>query len=293
MLLILVGISVGIVAVIGALGLGRSAVRHVTRSDTPEDFVFLSEALLDPIRAEGESVIQLSDAEADIKLKRLRNDSASLVARCNKLEPSAQGIVDLFQNAETLAQNAPSFSKIFFGVSEAALGGYTGQKDHVGTGGQKALSETEKLVNAMNGLKELLHQRHVLAVEFADIASQFSGPGTNAALLNVSFAEHVPGLLWGIETREVLTLTNTSGRDLHNCVISVRLSNAEGKSYLNVYYRKSWLKDEKLVTRYSDQSYPRNTVDAINRVEIILKTSEFTSAPVVLTKPQIAWPEAE
>ncbi len=96
-----------------------------------------------------------------------------------------------------------------------------------------------------------------------------------------------------IQTRDSLALTNSSGQELHNCVIAVRLSNAAGDSYLNLYFVPDWQAYEKRVARYSNIDFPIDTVDGIVRVDVSLWSKECSIKPIVLNKPPAGWPEPE
>ena len=185
------------------------------------------------------------------------------------------------------SQNRPQWHHA---LTEVILGGYNGQRELVAAGGQKALQETDRGWNAITELKNIFDLKHVLAVELVDLGSQFSGSITDESFVSCSFAEHKAGFL-EIETRESLGVVKSSGRDLHNCVIAVRLSNAAGDSYMNFYFVPKWPKNERRVALYSDTDFPRITVDNIARVDVSVRATEFSIQPVVLKMPPAGWPE--
>jgi len=262
----------------------------MTRKDTPEDYVFLCRRLFDHIQLEGVTPVMLSDAELEIMIQKLRQETSRISRHGKKLAPIAWEFPALFKNAEETIANAPQGSKIVFGLAEALLGAYTGQREHVGTGGQKALQETERGWNTYKAMEALFLQKHVLAIKLAELAQQFSGPMTNGSFVVCAFAEHRPGFL-EVRTIQSLSLINSSGCDLHNCVISARLSNAAGESYLNLYFAPDWPKDGKLVTRYVDTDFPKLTVDNVTRVDVSVWASEFSIEPTTLKKPVAGWPD--
>ena len=258
-------ILAGLCVVVGiGIALGLAVWNQVTREDKPENYVFLCERLLEDIPVPNAPTIKASEAEVEVDLQNLKGQLKHLSRSCRKLSPVAQGFSDLIGQVEELVRNAPQGSKIVFGLAEALLGAYSGQREHVGAGGRKALEETERGWNAIKEVENIFHRKHVLAVKLAELAPQFSGPMTNQPLVSCSFAEHKPGF-FEIETRDFLSLVNSSGRDLHNCVIAVRLSNAKGESYVNLHFASSWLKNEKRVAQYSDADFLKATVDGVTR----------------------------
>ena len=158
----------------------------------------------------------------------------------------------------------------------------------MGEGGQKALNGAQDLVNAIEAFKKLLNDKHVVAVQLADLTPQFSGPMTNAQILTASFAEHTPGFL-EIQTRDAVTMTNSSGQDLHNCVVAVRLSNSAGESYLNLYFVADWKSGEKRTAQYSNMDFPKDTINGIVRVDLAAWSKECSMESLTLKKPVGAW----
>jgi len=272
------------------IALGLAIWNQATREDKVDDFAFLCTVLLEDIPAVGNTPIKLSEAEVEAAIPLVGQKIKNLSSRCNKLAPIAQGWLDLLRRAEATSRNAPQGSKIFFGLAEAILGICTGQRELVGAGGQKALQETERGWNTFNEVKNLFYRKHVLAIKLAGFAPQFSGSITNLPIISCSFAEHKPGL-FEIQTKHFLALVNTSGRDLHNCVIAVRFSNAKGESYLNLYFAQAWKSGEKRVTQYSDFDFPKTTVDDITRVDVNIWATETSTQLITLTRPSDGWSE--
>jgi hypothetical protein len=160
-------------------------------------------------------------------LQDLKDETRSISRHGRKLAPIARDFSALIAQLEELARNATqiSGSKMVFGLAEAALGGYTGKKDLLASGGEQTLYEAEKGWNLYSALKNLIHQKRVLAVQLVGLAPQFSGQvTTNNSFLSCSFREHTPGL-FEIQTRRAISLINSSGKNLHNCVVAARLSN--------------------------------------------------------------------
>jgi hypothetical protein len=286
-------VKAGIFVVVGVLvGLGLVIWNQATRKDTTENYVFLCNGLFENIPADASPTIKLSDAEAEVALQKWKEEAGRLSQRSRKLAPIARNCFLLIEHAEAIGQNAPKGSKIVFGIAEAILGGYTAQRELIAAGGKKALQETERGWNTFTEVQNIFDQRHVLAVELADLGSQFSGPITNGTFVTCSFAEHKAGFL-EIETRESFSVVNSSGRDLHNCVIAVRLSNAAGDSYVNYYFVPNWPKNERHVAQYSDTDFPKITVDNISRVDVSVRATEFSIQPIVLKMPTAGWAEAK
>lgn len=279
------------IAIIG-LKLALALWNELTRKDTTEDYVFLCERLFDDFKVKGVTPVMPSEAEQKVHGQKIREELSRISRHGKKLAPIAGEFPALFKSVEEINRNLPQGSKIFFGLAEAFLGAYTGQREHVGTGGQKALQETERGWDAYKALEALFNQKHVLAMKMAELVPQFSGPETNGTFLTASFAEHKPSFLpLDLNQRELLSLKNTSGRDLHNCAISVRVSNAAGKSYLNLHFVPIWLKDENRVAQYSDDGFPEDTVKDVTRVEVRVGATEFSTQPIVLEKPSGGWLE--
>jgi hypothetical protein len=265
---------------------------QATRQDTENDYTLMCECLFQELPADGKPTIKASDAETEARVQQVMDELAHISKRGRKLALISQRYASLIQQAVNIAQNAPQVSPVVFGSAEAALGVYTGQREVVGEGGKQALKGTEKLWNAFASVQQIVEARHVLAIQLEDLVPQFSGPETNRAQFGCSFAEHVPGFL-EVQTKDSLALTNSSGQELHNCVVAVRLSDAAGNSYLNLYFVPDWQIDEKRVAKYSSFDFPKDTVDGIVRVEVGLYSKECSMQPFALKKPKSGWPGLE
>ena len=88
-------------------------------------------------------------------------------------------------------------------------------------------------------------------------------------------------------------MTNSSGQELHNCVVTVRFSDAAGKSCLNIYFVPDRRIDEKRVVNYSNFDFPKDTVDGIVRVDMGFCSKECSIQPISLKKPNSGWPVLE
>lgn len=276
------------VAAIGVLLVTRICLQ-MTRRDTLEDYTFLCANLFGDLPVDGTPTLKLSDAEVQVRVSEVENRLAHISWRDRNLALISRNHSLLIQQAETLQRNAPRLSPILFGSAQAALGMYTGQRGVVGEGGQKALNGAQDLVNAISAFQKLLGDKRVVAIQLADLAPQFSGQVTNAQILTGSFAEHTPGFL-EIKTKDAVTMTNSSGQDLHNCVVAVRLSNSAGESYLNLYFVPDWKNGEKRTAQYSSMDFPKDTVDGIVRVDLAAWSKECSMEPLTLKKPTGAWP---
>lgn len=263
---------------------------EATRKDTVEDFTILCTGLFEDLPVNGKPTIKPSDAEIQARIQQAVENLSLMALHERKLAPISNKFSHLIQQGEDLQGNAPKLSPIVFGSVEAALGIYSGQRGIVGEGGKKALNGTENLWNAYNSMVQLYNDKQVLAIQLADLAPQFSGEVTNAELLACSFAEHKPGS-FEVQTIDSLALTNSSDQELHNCVISVRLSNSAGDSYLNLYFVPDWKANEIRIVKYSDFDFPKDTVNGITQAEVILLSKEWSAQPVLINKPDDGWPD--
>ncbi|HEY1788373.1 MAG TPA: hypothetical protein VGJ73_09470 [Verrucomicrobiae bacterium] len=263
---------------------------EMTRKDTETDYVFMCEHLFKPLPMEGETQITLPGAMVESLLQEERDQLAHISWHDKKLAPIARHFSDLISHAQHLDENPPRFSPVIFGSAEAALGLYSGQRKFVGDGGTKLLNAAENLWDAVQARKNLFDDRDDLAVRLATLTRNFCGPITKCQLITASFTDQVPGFLQS-RTRHSLGLTNTSGRELHNCVIGVFFSNAAGKSCLNLYFVQDWDPGEERVATYSDVfDFPRDTVDNITEVDIGFASKECSQEPFATKRPYNGWP---
>jgi hypothetical protein len=279
-----------IVACVVVVAVATSLVDSITRHDAPEDLALLCTALMDRTPIKGEAEVRGSDAEATIRIKRYKEQIPRIARRSRKLAPVARDLAKLIGKAEEIAQNGPSGSKFAFGFAELILGVYTGERGIVASGGSKALGQAESVWNAVSGALAVFNEKHVLAIELAQAVEELSGPPTNSPVISARFSEHTP-ILFQVTTTETLLLTNSSQIDLHNAVISVRFSNGDGESYLNVHFAPNWPSGETKALTYSDTAFPKTTVPNIQRVEVRVLSSEVTGAALVFKKPLLGWPD--
>lgn len=286
----------GRIIAVGSIGVAAVAIlifavmvlSQATRRDMPEDYTLLARMLFEPITLNGETAVKLSEAEQELKAEELRVEIQRIARRDRKLSSVASEMEKIFQGAEEIAKNAPQGSKIILGLAEALLGGYTGQRELVGSGGQKALQETERGWGAIQGVMALFDRKHVSAIKLAGLAPQFSGPLTNAPMISCAFAEHQPGFLEASVVQS-LAIKNLSSNDVADCTIAVRLSNADGKSHVNVHYASQWPAGGVLTARYSDTDFPDNTIDGVVRVDVSVWTDKWSVDSCVLKKPADGW----
>jgi hypothetical protein len=171
-------------------------------------------------------------------------------------------------------QQAPDIPGAIIGALEVAFGIYTHQKDAVAEGGKKVLNEASKTVSAMQKVRDLYDSKHVLAVQLGDLVPKFSSTNLTTSALGCSVLKKEPGLFDISNINYSLWLTNTSGRDLHNCVIVVRSSNQSANSFLNYYYVENWKSGEIRATRFSKGDLPRTAIDDPVRFDFSLWTAE-------------------
>jgi hypothetical protein len=284
-------VLVGILLVAGVgIRVGFKIWNEVTRKDSKADFVFLAQNLFEDLPVAGVPSVKFSDAEVEVKLQELREGLLHRSHHCRSLAPIADNYLVLFSHAQDITTNAPKGSRIAFGLLEAALGVYTSQRDQVAEGGKKALQETEKGWDAVKAAENLFQEKHVLAVKLAEITPQFCSTTMRSNALTWSFAEHTPGFL-ELQKKDYLNLTNSSGKECHNCIVSARFSDAAGNSYVDFYFISDWRADEARMAQFSDFDCPKLIVDNPLRIEVAMWCEEFVVAPSTLMKPLSGWPE--
>src|SRR5579871_4310445 len=147
--------GVGVV-VLFMLGVVVRAGNELTRKDTAEDFTLLCACVFDTLPAAGAHEIQPTPAEAEVLLDKGKLLLSRVSRRARNLAPIAQGELEIIEKAQMLSRNGPHFSNLVFGTLEGALGLYSGQRELVGKGGQKALGameETAGLIEANTKLR--------------------------------------------------------------------------------------------------------------------------------------------
>ncbi|HTV40763.1 MAG TPA: hypothetical protein VMF08_09320 [Candidatus Sulfotelmatobacter sp.] len=256
------------------------------------DYVFLCEHLFKPLPLQGETQIRLPPAMIEFSLQQEQNELAEISGRAERLAPIAGQFSGLISRAEYFQQHAPRLSPIVFNSAVAVLGLYTGQGEIAGAGGVKALNATESVWDAVNKEEELFNDRDILAVRLAHLAKTFSAPIGESGLVDCSFKDETPAFLQS-RTRHSLTLTNSSGRELHNCVVAVFFSNARGDSCLNFYFVPEWQIGETRVANYSDAlDFPKDTVNKITEVDIGFFSKDCSIEPFAIKRPSGGWPTA-
>lgn len=265
---------------------------QLTRKDTSRDYAFLCACLFEDLPAPGAATIKPSAAEVQARIHLLISVLNRISWRDRQLAPISRDFALLIRRAEGIQKSEPKLSPIVFGTVEAALAIYTGQRRSLDEGGQQALKATETLWNAFVAVQKVYSDKHVLAIQLADLATQFSGPVTNAEIVASSFAEHRPGLL-EVQTKDWLTLRNSSGQELRNCVVAVRLSDSRGNSYLNIYFVRDWQTDQRRVASYSSSDFPKDTVNGITRVDVALWSEECSMTAFTSKKPARGWPDLD
>ena len=208
-----------------------SGIQLLTK-DTREDFLVLCETLFEKIKLEGS--FQLSEAEARIKVESNQAEIRGISQRGKNLGKIAQGLIYLESKRQNVAANAPDGKALASGFLDLASGLKNDNGADLWAGLQKAWPDIASGAKTILGAADLMDQKHMFAIVLATkCAPQFSGPTTNASLLKCSFAEHQP-IIFETSMIQQLRLTNTSGRDLHDCVVFVRASDPDGKSYVNI-----------------------------------------------------------
>ncbi|MEI6078441.1 MAG: hypothetical protein WCS94_22875 [Verrucomicrobiota bacterium] len=257
--------------------------------DTPEDFIILCETLFEKIKLEG--AVLPSEAEARIKEESCQAEITGISQRGKDLGKIAQGLIYLESKRQGIAANAPNGKAFVSGLPDLASGLKNESGADMWNGLLKMLPDIASGAKTILGAMDLMEQKHMLAIILANkCAPQFSGLVTNGSLLKCSFAEHKP-IFFEPSMIQQLGLVNASGRDLHNCVVFVRASDADGKSYVNIHFAQNWPKEGNLVAQYKDTDSPNPTVENTTRVDVTVWTSEISFEPVTLVKPASGWLE--
>jgi hypothetical protein len=284
-----------IVLIVG-LGLLNRAHQRISsggavfRKDNVGDYVYLCEILLDKTKLAG--AVLPSDAETEIATQNYMAEISRICQNDKKLALIAQGVISLENMRAQAVNNAPNGKALASDVIDAYAGYSSSNNEAMWSGLRETLPDLVSALKFFEAETDYTDKRHQLAIVLAKLAPDFSGPKTNSAMLNVSFAEHQPGF-FQVETTQTLTLINSSDIDLHNCVIFERPSNPDGNSYLNVHFAADWPKGGKLEIRHVDTETPKPMIDNTTRVDVSVWTSEFTFEPVTLQKPADGWLEPE
>ena len=283
-------VTIGGMAVLIVFGLlvGVALLKQVTKRDTLEDYVFLCQTLFGKIKLEG--AVLPSDAETEIEAQNSSAEINRISNRGKNLAPIAQGLIYLENQRAEIVKDAPNGKALFSGAVDVVSGLNSGKNADVWSGIMKALPDIASGAKTIDEAMNLEEKRHQLAIILTKFAPQFSGPLTNGSLLSFSFSEHLP-ILFQVDTVQSIGLANSSGSDLHNCVIFARLSDASGNSYVNLHFAPNWPKDGKLEAKYVSSDFPTPTVENVTRVDISVWTSEFSFDPMMLKKPVDGWPE--
>lgn len=261
-----------------------------TRKDTDEDYAFLCEALLDKIKLVGG--VEPSDAEVTVLNRNRRGNFVRISAEGAELGGIAQSILGESGKADEVLTNLPNGRAFFSGAGDVITGLNSNSSDQVWSGLEKALPELIRGMETYAKIDESLSFRHGVAINLAKLSPKFSGSFTNSTTLNCAFAEHLPGL-FEPNSVQSLSLTNSSGSDLHNCVILVRLSDADGKSYANVHFAPLWPQAGQLLARYTDTDVTAKTLANVTKVEITVWAREHSFEPKILTRPREGWPDIQ
>ena len=290
----------GIVGLVGLVLITHAASKKTHRNsiftggtlfkkDTAEDFVTLSEILFQNIKLEGE--VLPSEAEAKLKEAACQAEITGISQRGNVLGKIAEGLINIDSQRQGIVANAPNGKAFVSGLPDLASGVKNDSGADIWNGLLKMLPDIASGAKTMYAAMGLIEQKHELAIILASkCAPQFSGPATNGSVLNCSFSEHQP-ILFEASVIDQLRLVNRSGRDLHNCVVFVRASDPEGKSYVNIHFAELWPQDGNLVASYKNTDYPDPTVENTTRVDVTVWTSELSFERVTLVKPASGWPE--
>ena len=263
-------------------GYGSSGV-FFTRKDTAEDYAFLCEALLDKIKLVGG--VEPSDAEVTVLNRNRQDNFVRISEEGAELGEIARSILGESGKAAEVLTNLPNGRAFFSGAGDVITGLNSNSNDQVLSGLGKALPELLRAMETYAKIDESLSFKHGVAINLAKLSPKFSGPSTNNAALNYAFSQHLPGLFES-ETVQSLSLTNSSGSDLHNCVILVRLSDANGKSYANVHFAPLWPQAGQLLARYTDTDATAKTLANVTKVEIAVWAREHSFEPKILTRPR-------
>lgn len=267
--------------VLGVLGL--ATISQLTRSDKPEDFAFLASALFVDLPVDGTARLKPTRAEEVVNLRKQIAKLDHISRRSRTLSPIGAKLLHTMKRAESLQHKSPDVSNFILGLAEAGLGLYTGQRDTVGTGGQKVLVEAKSGVDYLKEQAAVIEEKSILAVEMLDLVPKFSGNVTTTPGFSCNFE----GLQTSIfDNRSALRVVNNSGRDLHNCVATVRLSNARGDSSLSLFFTDIWRNAEMRTAAYArfDPSKNQITVTEVDRVVVQIWATELSVDPIVLTE---------
>jgi len=262
---------------------------EVTRKDAAGDYAELCEMLMEPTFPVGPAQVQLSDAEVQVAFRSQRADLPRMSRRSRKLAPIAREYASLLDRADQLQTNSPNAPALGVGLGEAVIGLYAGGHDLALEGGTKAIAEVAKAVDEYPKLKGLSERKHELEVELSELAPLFSGPTSEEKTFRIEIREHRPGYL-ETETRDAVLLTNITKRDLHSCVVRIRVSDDTHTSYLHLHFAGTWPAGQTRALGYtsSDLMVPR--FDSIARFEIQVFSTEETKSQIDLLRPNAGWP---
>lgn len=281
-----IGIAIAVLNRSGASGRGSTGA-FFSRKDTVEDYVFLCETMLDKIKLV--NGVEPSQAEVTVAARNRQHEFTRISAQGAALAEITQSLLAETAKRGEVLTNLPDGRAFFSGSGNVLAGLNSGSNQQVISGLEKALPELIHGLETYEKLTESLNYQHGMAIKLAKLAPKFSGPMTDAGALPCSFEEYERGLIL-VDKFQTLSVSNSFGSNLHNCVIFVRLSDVDGASYANVHFAPLWPKAGRLQASYTDTDVTTKRLDNATRVEITVWTRENSFEPRILTRPREGWP---
>lgn len=262
----------------------------VVREDSATDYVILCKKMLSPIKlVDG---VEPSPAEQAVATRRMESELYRIASQGLNLGVIAQSLLAESANSDQILTNLPNARALFSGAGEMMSGLNAGSNGAAWSGFQKAGPELLRALDTFEKITEAVNFQHGLAIQLANLAPKFSGPLTTNAAMSHDFIQHQPGWLQS-QTRQSLSLSNLSGTTLHDCVILVRLADADGKSHLNVHFAPLWPNNEQLLASYQESDPFTKALPNVSRVEIAVCARELTFKPILLRKQTGGWAQLD
>lgn len=234
--------------------------------------------------------VEPSEAEAAVAARDRSKEIARVSVEGVKLAEIATCLLNESNELHQIITNLPDGKGFFTGAGEVYSGFNSSSNDVMWSGIKKAAPDVIRGIQSALEIDQLATYHQGLAIKLAKLAPEFSGAQTNAGIPKCQFSVREEGLIF-IDKFQFLSLSNSVGTDLHNCVIFVRLSDPDGKSYVNVHFAPLWPSAGQLVATYTDTDFTAKRLENVTKVEIAVSARECSFGPKVLTKPAAGWPE--
>ena len=293
-------IALALIAVVIVLPLLNYAWREARREDTPEQYARLCALLLATLPPETTAPsAKVTAAEQAVWLQDFRQQLDDVSQQCRRLAPIAADVSRELTGLEQLSQrqSQPSLSKLILSGTETAVGYGLKSKDMLESGSKGVFQELKGYAEIWETIKAARARIEMARVRLAQLAPTYSGPIATKPLFECELTEENPSLLSRVlgdghttDATQTLRLRNLSGQSLTRCVVTVRLAQRSGESYLHLYYIEAWPAGEWRKITYAPHGlFSESDID-VEQVKANLWSREMTSPEIALSRKGETWP---